>query len=264
LTGIGEVFGDRRYLVVLNDISQSLISADYVRGENWIAVRPDDDGRLFALTGLPGNAAAGWFDPATGELLAGPTPLSTPGTPLLLSDGSVMIGDDLGSLIVLNPTLDAPPRVVVERSGFVPHYQHRDGRVIAGDSDGVVLLVDLDSGVLTELVGLEGGVQDALISPDGRLAVAGTMDSLALFDLTTNTMIGRPIAVPRANGTPPGMSWTEDSRSVWINTATGPQRIDVHPDSWFERACAIVNRTLTVEEWRAFVSAEGEPIDSCS
>jgi WD40 repeat protein len=107
-----------------------------------------------------------------------------------------------------------------------------------------------DVGTQTLLHELDAGVDAPRVfefSPDGHtIAVAG-----ALWDVVSGARIGPVLAAgPRTSM----MDLSTDGRMMVVTSTDGHAAIwDVDPESWAQRACALVNRTLTPEEWTTFL-----------
>lgn len=129
-----------------------------------------------------------------------------------------------------------------------------DGRTLAyGGGNGRVGFRSMPDG--TELgpsrLVFPGFTLALTASPDGRwLAGLGTDGELALFDLTSRELVGRPLPPPHPGGW--GFpAWSSDSRAVTVWYESGDTvRWEVDADRWIDRACRVAHRDLTADEWR--------------
>ncbi|WP_119072072.1 S8 family serine peptidase [Aggregatilinea lenta] len=91
-------------------------------------------------------------------------------------------------------------------------------------------------------------------SPDGDLlASSGTFASLRLFHVPTQKMIGQDLDFPNALE----VTFSQDGRELLVLSDTELFTIDIGLDLWIRRACRIVNRNFTQEEWQQY--SPGEP-----
>ena len=60
-------------------------------------------------------------------------------------------------------------------------------------------------------------------------------------------------------------SWYDaDTESVWIFASGKILQVPLNPDRWIEKACQVVGRELTQEEWDRYVPGDGPPVPACS
>lgn len=130
-----------------------------------------------------------------------------------------------------------------------------DGRLLASPRDNrSVGIWDVRTGGLVREI--EPNVGAAVLaldfSPDGAtLAVSGGDSFVSLWDAATGAQIGPKLA---AGGRGAMIEFSPDGRRLLETHADGRGAVwDVAPESWERRACDIANRTLTREEWKAFL-----------
>ncbi len=57
---------------------------------------------------------------------------------------------------------------------------------------------------------------------------------------------------------------TVDGGGIWVGSSEGPIEFAADPQRWRQIACDIVNRELTDDEWRTFVSETDSPTSACA
>jgi WD40 repeat protein/tRNA A-37 threonylcarbamoyl transferase component Bud32 len=132
----------------------------------------------------------------------------------------------------------------------------RDGSTLAtGGADPLVHLWDVHTGTL--LRELEQNVGNAVwslvFSPGGGvLAMSGGDPYASLWSVTTGAQLG-----PRLGGVgsrEATIDLSDDGRRLLMTHGDGKGAVwNVDATSWSARACTLANRTLTVEEWQAFL-----------
>ena len=130
-----------------------------------------------------------------------------------------------------------------------------DGRSLATGSldDPLVRVWDVRTRKLVaELDQGSAGSLTLDFSPDGRtLAVSGFEPVASLWDVATGVPIGPTLTSGSRRAE---IDLSPDGRRLLLTHADGRGAIwDVDPESWARRACRLANRTLTVEEWEAFL-----------
>jgi WD40 repeat protein len=116
--------------------------------------------------------------------------------------------------------------------------RQRRGELLAG-RDSPVITVDFD--------------------PAGHTLAAGHFDgSIILWNVATRQQLGEPLieharAVRR-------VAFSPDGKTLFSGSAEGYIFVwDVDPKSWEDRACDIVGRNLTRQEWSRYFGERGEP-----
>jgi WD40 repeat protein len=136
-----------------------------------------------------------------------------------------------------------------------------DGRTLASaGSDERVVLWDVDRrrrvGVLS---GHADWVHAVAFSPDGRTLASGSDDgSVILWDVDRRrelgSLTGRPISVNTLAFSPDGRVLAFGGLGA---SAGGPVDLrDVDVDAWQRRLCGLIDRDLTVAEWKEFVGEQ--------
>jgi serine/threonine protein kinase/DNA-binding SARP family transcriptional activator/WD40 repeat protein len=166
---------------------------------------------------------------------------------------------------LLDGDLADAPRQIPGSIGLVPLHQSDEGEVLLGDNDGRVALLDPDTLELRFLEDVDGPAIEGAISPDGRtVAVVLKEAGVQLLDTEDGGRIGIPMpGVPYTQQGWPGVRWSDDSEHFWAGTGGPVHRFLASADGWVERACDIAGRELTEEEWRTYVSDDGDRRSIC-
>ena len=133
---------------------------------------------------------------------------------------------------------------------------------IASDSGGVVV-IDPTTGQVEQLPD-RAGVANLGFARDGQLLVITGFDgTVRVWDLERNAPAGLVW-----DGTGVGFSspsWYDPStESIWVFTSGRLLEIPLDPEQWVERACAIVGRDLTPDEWERFVPGDEGIQSACA
>jgi DNA-binding SARP family transcriptional activator/WD40 repeat protein len=262
---VAEVAGERRHVISMAPLYREVLGEPFDPASSPIVPRVADGGeRIFVrLSSRSGGVAAVWIDPADGSVLEGPLPLESPhGPALVLPDGRVMSGSAGMRTHVL--AADLSEASVVADDLFATPLAHDpiSGHVLVGGGNGLVALVDPDSGEARHLESIRGFVTDGAFSPDGRRVAARAVGSgIHLFDVESGRVIGSPVPTGD-DGLQAGMAWSDDG--LWFVTAQGVVRMVTDPEQWVSIGCALTGRVLTDDEWRTFVSDTAPPRDPCA
>jgi WD40 repeat protein len=131
-----------------------------------------------------------------------------------------------------------------------------DAKTLAVASvDGKVRLRDSRTGEVSSpaWVAEDGAVISMSFSPDSSvLATAGSEGTATLWDVGSRKRLGTPLTGPPS----PGVA-AFDPTGHTLATAFQDGTVllwDVDPASWLKRACAVVGRRLTQQEWQDFLS----------
>jgi len=138
-----------------------------------------------------------------------------------------------------------------------------DGRTLAvGLGNGSVQLWDLETRELIHapVPAHTGLVWPARFSPDGSILASGGMDSvLRLTDVASGRLIGPPLAVHEqaALGVFSDLRFLSEGKTLLSSDFTGHvRRWIIDPAVWYEEACAIAGRNLTLGEWAQYLPGE--------
>jgi class 3 adenylate cyclase/WD40 repeat protein len=137
----------------------------------------------------------------------------------------------------------------------------RDGKLVAvGTGAGPVLLFDAATmqPLNPALQGHTGNVVEVAFSPDGqRLASMAADGTVRIWDVNGHQLLGQPLPTiteeqlsALRGGT---MSFSVDGRILVAPTPSGLSAWQVDPNDWAATACRIVNRSLTRDEWNAYL-----------
>lgn len=125
-----------------------------------------------------------------------------------------------------------------------------------------VALVDFATGSVTT-VPVSGQVANIGLGSNGKFLVITTTDgSIRLWDVERGLFAAQ---VWDGAGVGPGSpSWFDAANdSIWVASSARLLEIPLDPDRWIERACEVVDRSLTQEEWDQFVGEDREPQNVC-
>jgi WD40 repeat protein len=145
--------------------------------------------------------------------------------------------------------------VPVDNVGVYSSDISNDGRTIVTGGQAGPRLWDIATGspLGPALTGLSGFANTVDLGPDGGTLVGGDASgNVVLWDVGTGSTIGDPFPGP-------GTEWvaaqfTPDGRGVFVVSESGSGWLwDVNPSDWESRACRIAGRSLTQQEWDAFL-----------
>jgi WD40 repeat protein len=140
-----------------------------------------------------------------------------------------------------------------------------DGRTLAsGSLDETVRLWDVATHqpLFAPLYGHTWYVEGVAFSPDGTLLASGSVDrTVILWDVATYQQIGRPLLGHTGNIR--GLAFSPDGQTL-VTASIDDTLVawEVAYQTWRDRACALVNRSLTQTEWQQFVG-EGTVPNVC-
>ena len=135
-----------------------------------------------------------------------------------------------------------------------------DGQTLASASNDItVILWDVARREqLRELRGHTAEVSSVAFSPDGQtLASASDDETVILWDVTRRQRLGEPLRGHADAVT--SVAFSPDSLTLASASADATVILwDVALSSWRRRACAIVQRNLSLAEWRDYIGHESE------
>jgi WD40 repeat protein len=134
-----------------------------------------------------------------------------------------------------------------------------DGATLAiVDGDRAIQLWDVASRQLLgePLRGHTDPISSIAFSPDGTMLVSSSWDgSIWLWDVVSRQPLGDPIRGHTDGVT--NVAFSPDSRVLASSNADGTIRLwDVDLKSWIERACRMVGRNLSQNEWEILIGPE--------
>ncbi|MDH3683166.1 MAG: WD40 repeat domain-containing protein, partial [Acidimicrobiia bacterium] len=108
-----------------------------------------------------------------------------------------------------------------------------------------------------------GPVSSLAFARDGAVLAIGTADgSVRLWDVERE--VSRGVLWRSGVGISNGAWYEEESDSIWVVVSdTQLVRLPLDPDIHLDRACEIVGRDLTQEEWDRFVPGGGPVRSTC-
>ena len=135
------------------------------------------------------------------------------------------------------------------------------GKLAIGSSAGVTI-VDPVTGEVAGLPG-SGSVASLRFARNGELLAVTAVDgTVRLWDVERLAPAG---LVWKGTGIDGGGSWyDEKSDSLWVNTSGKVLQVPLDPQHWVERACEVVGREMTLNEWTQFVPGDSSLESSCS
>ena len=109
-----------------------------------------------------------------------------------------------------------------------------------------------------------GGGNRITVSLDGRtLLNVGYNNTLTLYDLTAEAVLGRPIDGPTDATRVPGGFLTADGKSLLQALPDGIRIWDLRTQRQAEHACALAGRELTADEWSTYFPGQ-DRVDTCA
>lgn len=256
--------------LIISDIDTQTVRADFDVNDSAFSLALSPGGDRIAV-GTGSSAVALWAH-ADGEWRAAGEFSAHNNRVMALAyraDGAVLAtGSADGSLILWNTddnsalaTVETAHRDGVEALAFAP-----EGTLFAsGGRDSAAMIWDSSAENLTgqPLIGHNNWVFDVTFSPDSRLlASTSTDETLRLWDVQSGRAYGQPFTahsdwVMSAAFSPDGQHVTSVSRNgtvlQWL----------IGVDALVQRACDTVNRNLTDDELRRFVTIRGDVAPLC-
>lgn len=146
---------------------------------------------------------------------------------------------------------------------FVAALDPSGRRLALGSEDGGARVVDLADSTV-ETISATDRVTDVGFGPDGRLLAIKTLDgSIRLWDTDRSAVAG--VVWPgglQFTGEPGWYDSTTDS--LWMAASGRLIEIPLDPQRWVDRACEIVGRDLTPDEWDRYVAGDRPLRSACA
>jgi WD40 repeat protein len=178
-------------------------------------------------------------------------------------EGGVHVLDTDGTLRTYDPSAQLVGEVDTGWSDIlIITLDPSTGKLALGDRGGElgVLIVDPATGELDPLPDIEP-VSNLGFARNGELLVITSSDgTVRLWDVDRAASGGIAWHGSGAVGGSP--SWYDEAtESIWVHSSGKLLQIPLNPVRWVERACEIVGRDFTQEEWDRFVPGD-EPLQS--
>jgi DNA-binding SARP family transcriptional activator/WD40 repeat protein len=162
------------------------------------------------------------------------------------------------ALLLVDARTLAVRRFVGLPTAFAPTHASfsRDGRIVAVTTGDGLAVVDTRTGQLSRAPApLTGAVRQAEWFTDDRtLAVVGPGRAVYLYDVRSRQVSSVQVP-PTGDGGRRGLRLVPGmpEELVVIGGDGGGRRYPLDPDTWMARACAVVGRDLTAQEWARYV-----------
>ena len=136
------------------------------------------------------------------------------------------------------------------------------GALAINSFPGGIFLIDPTAGDVEQLPGTYF-VAELGFARDGQLLVMTGFDgTVRLWDLERDEPAG---LVWNGTGASSSSPWYDESTdSIWAFTSGQLIEVPLDPARWIKRACEIVGRDLTVEEWNRYVPGDDAPQSACT
>ncbi len=137
-----------------------------------------------------------------------------------------------------------------------------DGNILAFvNKDNNIILWDVKTGkpIGKPLFGHNNQILSIIFSPDGKTLASldGYLinkSNLRLWDLETRRQLGEPFVLNSDFNNYSVINFSLDGNTlIIINNNGGVKLLNVNPKYWAKKACAIVNRNFTQEEWQKYM-----------
>jgi DNA-binding SARP family transcriptional activator/DNA-binding beta-propeller fold protein YncE len=175
------------------------------------------------------------------------------GLHVIEADGTLLTYDSTGALI-------GEIETGVEQVGFIA-VDPASGKVALAAVPRELVIVDPGTGAVNPLPDV-GTISTLGFGRDGELlALTGRDGTVRLWDVERGQYAGLVWngSGQVSTGSP---SWYDEAtESMWVASSGKYLQIPLNPERWVERACEIVSRDLTQEEWDRFVPGN-EPLRS--
>ena len=194
--------------------------------------------------------------PAQDTVSAHPTPDG--GMHLLRADGMVLSYDNAGHLVNEINTYPDKPEDVFFTDLFV---DPTSGDIAINTVGAGVLVVDTSTEQVVALTDFRN-VAYMDFARNGELLVVSERDgTVRLWNLESGTSGG---LVWDGTGDAKSVPWYDEAtESVWVATSGWLLQVPLDPQQWIDRACEIVGRDMTQQEWDRFVPRGGPVQSAC-
>ncbi len=130
---------------------------------------------------------------------------------------------------------------------------------LASNANSEVVVVDPSTGTVARLPE-QNAVANLGFARNGQLLVITGFDgTVTVWDLERHAPAG--LVWDGTGVRPSSPPWYDPTESLWVYTSGRLLEIPLSPERWVERACDIVGRDLTPDEWERFVPGD-EPVQS--
>jgi WD40 repeat protein len=149
------------------------------------------------------------------------------------------------------------------RDALVNTMDPSTGLLAVASAPGAVVVIDPASGKVEPLPGNDSVANLGFARGGQLLVITGFDGTVRVWDLVRQASAGLVW-----DGTGAGLSspswYDESSDSIWVFTSGRLLEVPLDPQRWVERACEIVGRDLTPEEWERYVPGDEAPQSVCS
>lgn len=212
----------------------------------------DDEDRA-SLIDLGSSSAEVLFTVSVaGAVEAHPTPDG--GLYVIAGGGKLSHFDNSGELVAELPSTAVDTSVIT--------LDPDSGRIAAATSRGVVSIIDPAAGSTEQLPTLEP-IRNLGFGRDGELLVLTGVDgTVRLWDVERSASGG--VAWNGTGSVGGSPSWYDaESMSMWVASSGRVLNIPLDPERWIDRACEVVGRDLTQDEWQRFVPGDEPRKSAC-
>jgi len=123
-----------------------------------------------------------------------------------------------------------------------------------GSYNKMVILLDVQTGQLlgNPLVGHSSPVKSMEFSPNGKMLASWSHDALKLWDVQTKQSLGEPL-IGDTRFIDGFLAFSPNGKTLSLDSRDNVRSWDIDPESWVKKACAIVNRNFSHEEWKIYM-----------
>ena len=140
------------------------------------------------------------------------------------------------------------------------------GVVAAATRNGTIAIFDPNTLVETaSLPAARGFVGELRFSDDGNTLLAASTDgTVSIYDMSTRTRLGDSVKIGQV-GSNSLVDLRGDGKQAAITGSggSGVVLLDLDPDHWVTAACALAGRSLTRDEWAAYIGDLGSYRATC-